>query len=200
MVLDKGGGSEGGGFLPEPRTLSEGNYILIPLRNLVCIRLPGTSANCLQCLSLCLLGVCMCVCVPRFPASTPRHTNTHAVEGCDSPRNTTHAGVITMQVDSSNYCVNSCILFLGLFFPIDKKAKKKCIQKKPKKKKPLTACWTRVMLLTVRLLKPTHVNSSPHPLTPTRATTPLCLYEGHDVFKTQYFCILSVKCKEQGGC
>lgn len=68
------------------------------------------------------------------------------------------------------------------------------------KKKPLTACWTRVMLLTVRLLKPTHVNSSPHPLTHTRATTPLCLYEGHDVFKTQYFCILSVKCKEQGGC
>lgn len=89
--------------------------------------------------------------------------------------------------------------FWGYFFPIDKKSKKKCIPKK-KKKKTLTACWTRVMLLTVRLLKPTHVNSSPHPLTPTRATTPLCLYEGHDVFKTQYFCILSVKCKEQGGC
>lgn len=121
-----------GGFLPEPRTLSEGNYILIPLRNLVCIRLPGTSANCLQCLSLCLLGVCVCVCVcvPRFPASTPRHTNTHAVEGCDSPRNTTHAGVITMQVDSSNYCVNSCILFLGLFFSHWQKKQKKCIQKK----------------------------------------------------------------------
>lgn len=109
-----------GGFLPEPRTLSEGNYILIPLRNLVCIRLPGTSANCLQCLSLCLLGVCMCVCVPGFlraHRATQIHTLTDGtVEGCDSPRNTTHAGVITMQVDSSNYCVNSCILFLGLFF------------------------------------------------------------------------------------
>lgn len=126
-----------GGFLPEPRTLSEGNYILIPLRNLVCIRLPGTSANCLQCLSLCLLGVCMCVCVPGFlraHRATQIHTLTDGtVEGCDSPRNTTHAGVITMQVDSSNYCVNSCILFLGLFFSHWQKKQQK--KKYPKKKK-----------------------------------------------------------------
>lgn len=37
----------------------KGIIFLIPFRNLVYIWLPGTSANCLQCLSLCLLWVCV---------------------------------------------------------------------------------------------------------------------------------------------
>lgn len=47
----------GGSGLPDPS--EKGNYILIPFRNLAYIWLPGTSSNCLQCLSLCLLGVCV---------------------------------------------------------------------------------------------------------------------------------------------
>lgn len=97
VVLDKGKGGRGRGSLPEPRTLVKGNYILIPFRNLVYIWLPGTSANCLQCLSLCLLGAC----VRRFPRAhrvTQIHTHTHTdrtVKGCDSPR-TLHTLVLLL--------------------------------------------------------------------------------------------------------
>lgn len=105
-------GRWGGGDLPEPSTLVKGNYILIPLRNLVYIWLPGTSANCLQCLSLCLLGS---VCTTFFAS---RNTYTHR-QDCRRlwlALNTTHPGVITMQVDYSNYCVNSCIFIWFFFF------------------------------------------------------------------------------------
>lgn len=94
VVLDKGEGGMGRG-LPEPRTLVKGNYILIPFRNLVYIWLPGTSANCLQCLSLCLLGVCV-RCFPRAHHVTQIHTLTdRTVEGCDSPR-TLHTLVLLL--------------------------------------------------------------------------------------------------------
>lgn len=89
---EEGGGR---GSLPEPRTLVKGNYILIPFRNLVYIWLPGTSANCLQCLSLCLLGVCV-RCFPRAHRVTQIHTLTdRTVKGCDSPR-TLHTLVLLL--------------------------------------------------------------------------------------------------------
>lgn len=152
VVLDKGGGRRvdggGGGGLPEPRTLVKGNYILIPFRNLVYIWLPGTSANCLQCLSLCLLGVC----VRRISASTPCHTNTHTHrQDCQRlwlAQNTTHAGVITMQVDYSNYCVNSLVFSVWGYFPMSN-----------------TACWTGVMLPTDRFSSQ-HMNYYPIPWPP----------------------------------
>lgn len=91
----------GGGGLREPRTLVKGNYILIPFWNLVYIWLPGTSANCLQCLSLRFLGACALV-----YASTPdTHARRH-IQDCQRSwlvQNTAHAGVITMQVDYSIY-------------------------------------------------------------------------------------------------
>lgn len=87
----------------------KGIYILIPFRNLVCIRLPGTSANCLQCLSLCLLGARVrrvFVLFSSCECTVSHETNallTHAQTGLsmDATRSElyTHAGVITMQVD-----------------------------------------------------------------------------------------------------
>lgn len=104
MRTKKGTGREGS--LPEPRALVKGNYILIPFWNLVYIWLPGTSANCLQCLSLCLLGACV-LCLCEHTGHT--HINIHArrhIQDCQSSwlaQNTAHAGVITMQVDYSIY-------------------------------------------------------------------------------------------------
>lgn len=125
-----------GGFLPEPRTLSEGNYILIPLRNLVCIRLPGTSANCLQCLSLCLLGVCMCVCVYQvFCEHTAPHKYTRSQTGLSKAvtrPETLHTPVLLLCKWILLIIVSILVFyFWGYFFPIDKKSnKKKSIQKK----------------------------------------------------------------------
>lgn len=95
-----------GGRLPEPRTLVKGNYILIPFWNLVYIWLPGTSANCLQCLSLCLLGACvLCLCEHTGHTHTHIHARRHIQDSQRSwlAQNTAHAGVITMQVDYSIY-------------------------------------------------------------------------------------------------
>lgn len=150
-------GGRGRGSLPEPRTLVKGNYILIPFRNLVYIWLPGTSANCLQCLFFVFTwSVCT-----SFSASALCHTNTHTHTHTHTHRqdcrrlwlaqNTTHAGVITMQVDYSNYCVNSIVFpfgFLFCFFP----------------QMTNTARWTGVMLLTVRLASQLMWNSNRAPL------------------------------------
>lgn len=153
VVLDKDRGGGGRGSLPELTTLVKGNYILIPFRNLVYIWLPGTSANCLQCLSLCLLGACV-----RRLCEHATHTYTHR-QDCQRlclAHNTTHAGVITMQVDYSNYCVISCLSIWIFFFFSN------------------TACWTGLTLLAFRLVS----RLQPHPL------TPLYLYEGpKNVFK-----------------
>lgn len=140
VVLDKGEGGRGRGSLPEPRTLVKGNYILIPFRNLVYIWLPGTSANCLQCLSLCLLGVCVRRIFPAMHTASHKYTRAHRRD-CRRlwlAQNTTHAGVITMQVDSSNYCVNSSSLSISFPFFFFFKWQN-------------TACRTRAMLLIVGL-------------------------------------------------
>lgn len=100
----KKGTGRGGGSLPEPRTLVKGNYLLIPFWNLVYIWLPGTSANCLHCLSLCLLGACV-LCLCEHTGHTHIHAPRH-IQDCQRSwlaQNTAHAGVITMQVDYSIY-------------------------------------------------------------------------------------------------
>lgn len=161
--------------LPEPRTLVKGNYILIPFRNLVYKWLPGTSANCLQCLSLCLLGLC----VRRF-LWAHRVTQIHTLTGQKCRRlwlaqNTTHAGVITMQVDYYNYCVNTLVFSFGFCFF---------------SKMTNTACWTGVMLLSVRLASQ---------LMWTTSLTPLYLYGGPDMFQSLVFYMYPSNVRN-GGC
>lgn len=171
-VLDKGEGGRVGG-LPELRTLVKGNYILIPFRNLVYIWLPGTSANCLQCLSLCLLGVC----VQRFSRAhsvTQIHTLTdRTVEGCDSPR-TLHTLVLLLCKWIILIIVSTLVFSVLGFFSILN-----------------TACWTRVMLLTVRLSSQLMwtTTPSPHPI--------VFVWRSWYVSKSS-FLHLSVKCKEWG--
>lgn len=164
----------GGSGLPEPRTLVKGNYILIPFRNLVYIWLPGTSANCLQCLSLWLLGACV-----NRSLRAPCHTNTHSHrQDCWRlwlVQNTTHAVVITMQVDYSNYCVGSLVSSVWGYFPMTN-----------------TACWTGEMLPIIRLSSQ-FVNYSPHHL------ISLYLYEGPDVFQSLVFYIYQSNIRN-GGC
>lgn len=120
-----------------------------------------------------------------FSASTPCHTNTHTYrQDCRRlwlAQNTTHAGVITMQVDYSNYCVNS-LVFPFVFF---------CLFFFPPNDKHCLLDWSNVTDCQTR--EQTRVNSNRIPWPPSY------LYEGPDMFQSLvfYMCPSNVR---NGGC
>lgn len=107
-------------------------------------------------------------------ASTPSHTNTHT-EDCLRlwlAQNTTHAGVITMQVDYSNYCVMSSF-YLFFFLP---------------------SKW-QTLLVGLEFFYWLWLTSQlqPHPL------TPWYLYEGPKMFQSLVFYVYPSNVRN-GGC